>query len=255
MNPRRYLMAGASVLLLTSMLAGPAALASQVMTRATAGFQSDRAENQRRPHETLTDYLPGESLRPSRSYLGERSVQKLDACCEFRIFEARSRLFDDFDRDGYYTYLRLSFDVDTDYAVADVYADVYLVDSVGQFTRIYETDLFTIYGSADNDDYEIEAELVAGFPPDDYDVLIEVYDAYDDSLAVEFGAWESAELSLLPMEDISFDSSIPVVYAEGGGGAMALPMLLALLIALLVQRIGAQHNRSGTGLALLKRSR
>ena len=64
--------------------------------------------------------------------------------------------------------------------------------------------------------------------PTTYDVLIEIYDAYDDRLVVEYGAWESSALSLLPLEDISFDTLTPVVHAHGGGGAWSIPGVLAL---------------------------
>ncbi len=205
------------------------AAADEPATRAVGGWQADRGAAERRSHDTLVDYLPNLSKRQTRP-AREQGLQKTTPCCDFRIYEARTRLFDDFDGDGYYTYLRVTFDVDTDYAVADVYADVYLVDSLGQFTRIYESDLFTIYGSSGTDDYEVEAELVTGFPPDDYDVLIEIYDAYDDRLVVEYGALESSALSLLPMEDISFDTLTPVVHVHGGGGALSLLGLLSLLM-------------------------
>ena len=224
------------------LLAGVTASANspEPATRAIGGFQTERGENDRRRHAALRDYAPSAAKRPGKTPR-KPGQQKTSPCCEFRIYEASTALFDDFDGDGYYTYLRVNFDVDTDYSVADVYADVYLVDSGGGFTRIYESDIFTIYGSSGTDDYEIEAELVAGFPPDDYDVLIEVYDAYDDRLVVEYGAWESSALSLLPLEDISFDTLTPVVHAHGGGGSVSWAGVLALL---LLWR-GARGSRAG----------
>ena len=226
----------------TLLLAGVTAAATspEPATRALGGFQTERGDNDRRDHAALEDYTPSLAKRPGNA-LRKLGLPKTSPCCEFRIYDASTALFDDFDGDGYYTYLRVNFDVDTDYSVADVYADVYLVDSGGGFTRIYESDIFTIYGTSGTDDYEIEAELVAGFPPDDYDVLIEVYDAYDDRLVVEYGALESSALSLLPVEDISFDTPTPVVHAHGGGGSVSWPGLLALLLL----RSGARGWRAG----------
>ena len=66
-------------------------------------------------------------------------------------------------------------------------------------------------------------------------MLIEVFDAYDDRLVVEYGALESSALSLLPMEDISFDTVTPLVHAHGGGGAWSWTVLVALLGASLTR--------------------
>ena len=155
-----------AALLLTLVLASASASAKEASTRAVGGFATERGADERRAHETLEDYQSGTARRPQKTPREQR-LQKASPCCEFRIYDARTSLFDDYDGDGYYTYLRVTFDVDTDYSAADVYADVYLVDSAGVFTRIYESEIFTIYGSSGSDDYEVEAELVAGFPPDD----------------------------------------------------------------------------------------
>ncbi|MGB5249065.1 MAG: choice-of-anchor H family protein, partial [Gammaproteobacteria bacterium] len=155
------------------------------------------------------------------------------SCCAFRIYSASTRLFDDFDNDGFYTYLRVNFDIDTDYFDADVYVRLFMRGSNGNWIEFYQSGVFSINGSSASDDYEVETELVAGFPPDDYDVLIEVYDADYGDLVVEYGPLESSALSFLPLEDISFDSRLPAptTISRGGGGALGLELLIFGLLA------------------------
>ena len=144
-------------------------------------------------------------------------------------------MFDDLDGDGYYTYLRVNFDIDTDFFEADVYVRLFNRGSDGVWIEFYNSETFSIFGSSASDDYEVETELVAGYPPDDYDILIEVYDAFNGDLVVEYGPAESSELSLLPLEDISFDGDLPppvsISHGGGGGGTLSYLMLLSLLAA------------------------
>lgn len=164
-------------------------------------------------------------------------------CCAFRVYDAHTRLYDDRDHDGYYSYLQLDFDVDTDFEVADIYADIWLIDSYGDETLLFATEVFTIYGHSGIDDYRVEAELVAGFDPDLYDVLIEVFDAYDDSLVAHHGARESSAMSLLPMESVHQDDWRREVHAHGGGGRLKAGWLLLAAAALGLRRFGGRGDR------------
>lgn len=192
-------------------------------TRTADGFAAERGDSDRRPASALEAFegagptATGTATKAAPSSPEQRAV----SCCGFRIYDAQTRLFDDLDRDGYYTWLQVTFDVDTDYTEAEVYADIWLREPGGSYTLIHETDVFTIRGSSSSDDYEVEAELVAGFPPGLYDVLIEVYDAWDHRFVADFDAVDSSDLGLLPLEDISFDGDIPppVVYSDGSGGS------------------------------------
>ena len=90
---------------------------------------------------------------------------------------------------------------------------------------------------------------MAGFPPDDYDVLIEVYDAAYGDLVVEYGPLESSALSFLPLEDVSFDGSLPApvtISRGGGGGAIGLELLVLALLAATV----AWRRRAGRSAAV-----
>ena len=190
-------------------------------TRTADGFAAERGARQRRPASALQDFDGGEPAPGAGKSSPAPPDSRAVSCCGFRIYEAHTRLFDDLDRDGYYTWLQVTFDVDTDYREAEVYADIWLREPGGDYVLIHETDTFTIRGSSAGDDYEVEAELVAGFPPGLYDVLIEVYDAWDHRFVADFDAVDSSDLGLLPLEDISFDGDIPppVVYSDGSGGS------------------------------------
>ena len=151
---------------------------------------------------------------------------------EFWFYDADVELYSDLDRDGYYSGIDLAFDADTVYGVADVYAVIYLSYDFGPWNEYAETEDFTIYGASGDDEYIVETDLVAGYFTGDYDVLIELFDAYDDSFVASFGPDESSELSLLPLEDIGRDAPMEttiVVNNSGGGGSLTWIGLLAMI--------------------------
>lgn len=203
-------------------------------SRSAAGLESERGDAERRPADQLEDYEPPAEARLTKPAGPTAARMNAASCCAYRIYSATTRLFDDIDGDGFYTYLRVSFDIDTDYFDADVFVRLFMRGDDGRWTQFYQSPVFTIYGSSGSDDYEVETELVAGFPPDDYDVLIEVYDAAYGDLVVEYGPLESSALSFLPLEDVSFDGSLPApvtISRGGGGGATGLELLVLALLA------------------------
>lgn len=169
---------------------------------------------------------------------GEAEQQKAsmnstsDLNTDFWFYDAWVALFSDVDRDGYYTGIELSFDVDTVYSAADVFAVVYLSFEYGPWNEYAETEIFTITGASALDEYTIETDLVAGYPTGDYDILIELYDAYDGALVAAIGPDDTSELSILPLEDMSYDSpggdTTQIVVNSGGGGSASLMLLFAL---------------------------
>ncbi len=154
---------------------------------------------------------------------------------EFWFYDAYTELYADSDRDGYYSGIVLTFDADTVWTAADVFAVVYLSYEYGPWNEYAETDVFTIFGSSALDEYTIETDLVAGYPPGDYDVLIELYDAYDGALVASIGPEESPDLALLPLEDAGYDAPVDdvthIVVNTGGGGSVGVPLLLLLAAA------------------------
>lgn len=160
---------------------------------------------------------------------GSSSMRALNE--EFWFYDARVDLYSDFDNDGYYKDIKVTFDVDTIYSVADVYAVIYLSYEFGPWNELSDTNDFTIYGASADDEYFIETELVSGYPTGDYDVLIELFDTFDGALVATFGPDDSSELSYLPLEDVGRDApfTTTTVVVHEGGGALGWFGLLALL--------------------------
>ena len=124
----------------------------------------------------------------------------------FWFYTADIELFNDLDRDGYYTGIDLLFDADTSYVAADVYAVIYLSYEYGPWNEYAETEDFTLLGASAVDEYIVETELVSGYPTGSYDILIELYDAYDNRFLASFGPEDTSELALLPLEDSTRDT-------------------------------------------------
>ena len=91
----------------------------------------------------------------------------------------------------------------------------------------------------------IETELLSGYPTGYYDLLIELFDAWDGSYLASFGPADSSELSFLPLESANRDHPFPggggVSVSRGGGGAFTW-LMLAMLLLLRLRSIGAAAN-------------
>jgi len=169
--------------------------------------------------------------RSAQQKMGAVSSQGADL--NFWFYDVDVQLFSDFDHDGYYFGIDLLFDADTNYSSADVYAVLYLSFDYGPWNEYAETEDFTLFGTASSDDYVVETELVSGYPTGDYDILIELFDAYDGTYLASFGPEDTSELALLPLEDSTRDTppggQTQVVVNSGGGGSTGLLFLLGLL--------------------------
>ena len=193
-------------------------------------------------NDTYNEHEPLELREPSivdkDQDAGQRSASiGLLADPNFWFYDVDVTLFSDFDRDGYYFGIDLAFDADTNYGFADVYAVLYLSYEYGPWNEYAETADFTLFGTSGTDDYEVETELVSGYPSGSYDILIELYDADTNVFLASIGPEEAVELSLLPLEDSTRDSSgggTQVVVNSGGGsfGWLALFALLAVRMTL-----------------------
>jgi hypothetical protein len=158
---------------------------------------------------------------------------------DFWFYTADVVLFNDHDNDGYFNGIDLLFDADTYFVAADVYAVVYLSFEGGPWNEYAVTDAFTIFGASSDDEYVIVTELVAGYPSGSYDLLIELFDANDDSFLAWFGPDDTSELAFLPLEDAERDTPVEVVpevivIRKHGGGAVGwlwLAMLGAAAVA------------------------
>jgi len=154
---------------------------------------------------------------------------------DFWIYYADVELFYDDDGDSFYYGVDLLFDADTIYSSADVYAAVYLSYEGGPWNEYAVTEDFTIFGDSAGDEYVLVTELMSGYPTGEYDLLIELFDAYDGAFIASLGPEDTSELAYLRLEDFNRDAPVVeerVVVTHSGGGAIGIWMLLALVVAM-----------------------
>ena len=118
-------------------------------------------------------------------------------------------LYDDLDGDGYYSKLRVDFDVDSSYSdYFDVYAELY-IRRVGDVDWIhyYTTDIFEIYSDYGSDEYSVTTRLNTGFPPGKYEVLIDLFEYGYYDVVDTLSPYNDYDLTNLPLEDKTYESS------------------------------------------------
>jgi len=194
-----------------------------------SAFFSDDGREQAAPNKVSTDTLDpleksgkrGDGTRGSeqrKSVSNDSRTPNTD----FWFYAADVELFADNDRDGYFHGIDLLFDADTYFARADVYAVVYLSFEGGPWVEYAVTETFAIFGASSDDEYVIVTELLAGYPSGSYDVLVELFDTWDDSFVADIGPENTSELAFLPLEDSGRDASgigpTPIVVNHGSGG-------------------------------------
>lgn len=238
-------------------LGGPLLAANPVIAETAPGvdrestsisFLRSDSDNPLAHRQRQYSYSPLLAGTPHSSTEGRRLASKSDAASvliaqavndDFWIYDAWVELSYDQDRDGYYTDFRLLFDTDTYYSAADVFAVVYLSYEGGPWNEFAYTYDFTIYANSPDDVYVIETTLSTGYPTGDYDLLIEIYDAYTGYLVADLGP-EWADLSYLPLEDLYYDTPArapsEVILVDGGGGSMDWLILAILALAGLSKR-------------------
>ena len=164
----------------------------------------------------------------------------------FLIFDANVFLLSDLDGDGYHHALNLTFDIDVSYENATVYAKLYLSRDGGPWLQYYTTDWFNIYGDSYSDAYEVTTELLEGYPPGYYDILIEVFSLnHADMVASQ--VVDSYYLGKdVMLEDLSHDE---IYYYEEdnfshGGGSFSLIWLLLIVLAVIAVRSAVAPPRN-----------
>ena len=127
---------------------------------------------------------------------------------DFSIDDAWVDLISDQDFDGYYSEFRVTFDADTNFNYADVFAEMYVSFNGGPWELYHVTQVFEIQGYSYNDDYSVTTFLTSGYPPGSYDVLIDLIDTYDNSLVATLSADQDYDLVALPLEDATYEDSV-----------------------------------------------
>ena len=157
----------------------------------------------------------------------------------FWIYDSWATLSNDFDADGYFSKVTVEFDADTIYNRAFVYAIIYL--GVGDvFDSIHVTSVFAIDADSSNDSFVVESELISGFPSDDYEIMIELYDADTDQFVALADGFSDADLAFVPLESENYEI-VPeptVIVVEDHGGSLGyLGLIMATLVLALRRRV------------------
>ena len=147
------------------------------------------------------------------------------------------------DYDGYYSGFTVEFDADTYFSSARVYAVLYLGRD-GLYDAIHVSSEFNIYGEDASDSFVIESTLLSGFPPSEYDVLVEIYDAHSDELLAYSDSYDDADLAYLSLESDNHEYIYEdtVVIVEEHGGSTGVFSILALLLATLYLKSKKSHT-------------
>jgi hypothetical protein len=165
---------------------------------------------------------------------------------DFWFYSADVLLFNDHDVDGHFHGVDLLFDADTYYQEAEVYAVFYLSLEDGPWNEYSATENFTLFGSSADDEFQIVTELVSGYPTGSYDLLIELFDGYNDDFLASYGPVDTSELAFLPLEDANRDVPyVPpptTVVVHEHGGSLGWLSLLALFALFFVRRVAARHS-------------
>ena len=159
----------------------------------------------------------------------------------FNIYDGFSQLIEDYDEDGFYQTFSVTFDADVidTYHIdqADVYAEMYLSKNGGDWVYYYTTDIFTIYGESENDQYEVYTTLNQGYSSDNYDVLIDLYEVGYSDIVASYSSDNTNALYALPLESSDYDPDYVEYHSEshGHGGSNTL-FTLSFLVSLLMIR-------------------
>ena len=165
----------------------------------------------------------------------------------FEIFEADVQLISDLDGDGFHHALNVFFDVDVSVDSATVYAKLYLSREGGPWSQYYTTDLFTIHGDDYSDAYEVETELMEGYAPGYYAVLVEIYSLdHADMVASSVLDYHSLGKDVM-VEDLARDEPYQESYSEyyeesyytSGAGSVGTLLLFFLIIQFVIAARGS----------------
>jgi hypothetical protein len=137
---------------------------------------------------------------------------------DFWIYDSFVTFTADIDYDGYYSSFTLEFDVDTIYTSAPIYAVIYTSIS-DVFTPFYTTNIYDINSDNTQDAIIIENDLVTGFPSNDYELMVMIYDADTDEVVAVADGTDDADLAYLSLEseDYEYVETVEVVVVEHGG--------------------------------------
>jgi hypothetical protein len=204
-----------------------------------------------RQNRDAEDYASNQTKLPASRFAGV--ANRYDQL--FEIYTADVQLVSDLDDDGFHHALRVLFDVDVNYAGATLYAKLYLSREGEPWSQYFTTDLFSIFIDDDADAYEVETELLEGYAPGFYALLVEIY-SIDHAYMVASEVLDYHYLGRdLMIEDLGRDepkAEPPVqtyeedyeeyyeeeVHYSSGGGSLVSLLLVFLIIQVVIAARG-----------------
>ncbi len=155
---------------------------------------------------------------------------------DFELFDAWIILTGDMDDDGFFHRMKVSFDADVNSDTETVYAKIYLSHEGGDWFQAAQSDLFEIHSNSAEDSYEIVTELVEGYPPGYYEVLIELHSLFHPGIVANRILSMDMQGYSLTLEDQQYDSLLresyyyeTEVYGSGSISILGLLMLAGLI--------------------------
>ena len=162
----------------------------------------------------------------------------------FSIYQGYAQLIEDFDEDGYFQTFSVTFDADAITSSNNdqfyVYAELYLSKNGGPWIHYYTTDDFVLFGESEDDIYEVYTTLDQGYPTDQYDVLIDLYEVGYDDVVASYSSDDTNELYALPLESSDYDPEYIVVHQHHHGGSSSIAILILLLSTLFLRTFNNQ---------------
>jgi hypothetical protein len=192
------------------------------------------------------------AAQEAENYAARAPLERFDGVSNrydqlFEIYQADVQLIADLDGDGFHHAINVFFDVDVSVDSATVYAKLYLSREGEPWGQYFTTDLFTIHVDDYSDAYEVETELMEGYAPGYYAVLVEIY-SLDHAGLVASSVLDHHSLGKdVMIEDLSRDEpyveSSTVYYEEtsysSGGGSVGTLLLFFLIIQFVIAARGS----------------
>lgn len=162
----------------------------------TVAQNSRISEGYAKPEEKLNQSIDGNLT--SRHHTPNAHLSEHMA--EIWVSDITTVLFNDADNDGYYAGFSLTLDADVAWDSADIYANIYLQSSGSRAELFHTTNVFNIIEQHSADRYRVDVELDENFHAGDYDLIVDVLNAYDAEIEDTVSHRTHNNLSRLPLE-------------------------------------------------------
>ncbi len=134
-----------------------------------------------------------------------KTAEPLQSGDEIWLYQAKVTLSEDNDSDGYFHQISLMLDIDTHRHELPVYFTVILENSSGEYSHLYNSDVFWLHNESAEDAYELESTLLEDWHSDNYSIHIEVFHADNHQRLALFSAETIPSFNNLYLESRDFE--------------------------------------------------